>query len=226
MWKEHVNFRFMSGFVRILFQEVTRRVLENAVAIISPSAATRDDIVKLLAIDPRKITVIPMGIDAVFDSSQSVRQQAAETVREKYQLSSSARYVLYVGSCRPQKNVANLLRAMEEIILSDESDIELLLCGTRSDDRFFQAIEKELLQSKIQSRCRFIDNPDDGDMLGLYSIGAALVYPSIHEGFGMPPLEAAKCSLPIVASEIEVLKEVIGEANAIWVDHHSPTDIA
>ncbi|MGH9937663.1 MAG: glycosyltransferase family 4 protein, partial [Blastocatellia bacterium] len=127
-------------------------------------------------------------------------------------------YLLYVGTIEPRKNLLTLLRAYDELLRTTPRRPQLVLCGGRGwlCDEVFKLVEDLRLQDQV----RFTGYVEDADLPALYSAAEAFVYPSLYEGFGLPPLEAMACGAPVITSDVSSLPEVIGEAGLT----HAPND--
>jgi alpha-1,3-rhamnosyl/mannosyltransferase len=138
-------------------------------------------------------------------------------VRRKYDL--PERYLLYVGSNKPHKNLPALVDAYAR--LGDTPP--LLLAGTQ-DPRYPQ-VGRRVEQLGLENRVRILGAIPEEDLPALYGNALALVFPSLYEGFGLPPLEAMACGAPVACSDIPSLREAAGQA-ALWFDPSSPDSIA
>lgn len=182
--------------------------------IIAPSEATRREIIEILRINPDRIRVISEA------ARTNMQPQTAETiaaVKAKYGILGD--YVLYTGTIEPRKNLLRLIRAYEEVLKGAESKPQLVVCGGRGwkDQEVFELIG----ELKLQQQVKFTGYVPDSDLPALYSGAMVFAYPSLYEGFGLPPLEAMACGAPVLTSATSSLPEVVGEAG-IKVD---PTDV-
>jgi glycosyltransferase involved in cell wall biosynthesis len=162
-----------------------------------------------------KITVIPLAPNEAF---RPVSRVQAETTVARYGLRPS-RYFLHVGTIEPRKNLLRLLRAFERISRADPQAPDLVFIGGSGwrNREFYRAVET----SPARSRVRLLGYLPEQDLAALYSASMATVYPSLYEGFGLPPLEAMACGAPVVTSNTSSLPEVVGDA-ALLVD---PSDV-
>ncbi len=186
----------------------------HASHIIAVSEATRRDIMAAYHIPPEKITVIYEAADPRFEPQL---RTAVEAVRTRYHLPQE--YLLYVGTIEPRKNLTRLLRVWEPFYLAHEVP-SLVIAGQRGwlSADFFAALEK----SPARDGVLLMGHVQDCDLPAIYDGAVAFVFPSLCEGFGLPPLEAMSCGTPVVCSNTSSLPEVVGEA-ALTFD---PTDDA
>ena len=194
----------------------TRYHSQFATHIAADSHATQHDLINLYGTDPKKITVVPLGVDHTTFRPITSRAEQAE-VRSRYQ--TGRRFLLYVGTIQPRKNIQRLVRAFARIA-SLHPDVNLVLAGGQgwlADD--LQAEIESLGIAKQVRRPGYIANED---LPALISAAEALVFPSLFEGFGLPALEAMACGTPLLTSRTSSLPEVVGNA-ALLVN---PTDEA
>ena len=185
----------------------------RASMIIAPSEWTKKEIVKYLRTRPEKIRVI---YEAARDAMKPVLPGQSEGVLEKYQVRRP--YLLYVGTIEPRKNLLTLIRAYDELLRTTAHRPQLVLCGGRGwlDSEVFN-LAREL---RMEEQIRFTGYIEDADLPALYSSAKVFIYPSIYEGFGLPPLEAMACGAPVISSNASSLPEVVGEAGLM----HDPGD--
>jgi glycosyltransferase involved in cell wall biosynthesis len=201
---------------RTYMQTMTRLSARVADAIIVPSNAVRDDVVRALGIDPAKITVV---YEAAAERYRPVPAAECGAVRTRYGV--EAPYVLSVGSREPGKNRGRLIRAMRE--LRDEGvDRRLLIAGQPAWN--YEGEERLVDELGMRDRVVFAGYVPDDDLPALYSACDAFAFPSLFEGFGVPVLEAMACGAPVVTSDVSATAEVAGSATVL-VDPHSVTSI-
>jgi glycosyltransferase involved in cell wall biosynthesis len=190
-----------------------RRSVRLARRIIADSRATATDLESLLGVSPARIDVVPLGVGAEFQPATAERVDA---VRKQYDLPEA--FFLYVGTHEPRKNLARLVEAWNSI--ADEYPQDLVLAGRAGwkSAHLTAAIAASPHAARIH-RPGYVPRRD---LPALLSAADAFVYPSLFEGFGLPPLEAMACGTPVLTSATSSLPEVVGNA-AVLVD---PTDIA
>ncbi len=180
--------------------------IRNARAIIAISEHTKKDLVERLGARPELITVTHLAAGPEF---REVRDAAAlEGVRKKYAL--PQRYVLFMGSLEPRKNVKTLLQAYAALPENVKKEFSLVIAGAKGwKNSDIPGIVKGL---GIEQKTVFPGFIDKGDMSGVYSAASVFVFPSLYEGFGLPILEAFACGAPVVTSDTSSMPEVAGDA--------------
>ena len=185
----------------------------RATKIIAPSEWTKREIIEHLGIREEKIRVI---FEAARTGMKPLLPPEFQAVVAKYQL--QQHFVLYVGTIEPRKNLLTLIRSYDELLRTTTHRPQLVLCGGRGwlFDEVFKLVEK----LKLQEQVRFTGYVPDEDLPALYSAAEIFLYPSLYEGFGLPPLEAMACGTPTISSNASSLPEVVGNAGLT----HDPND--
>ena len=189
---------------KIFFEIMLPRFLHQADAIIAVSRNTKRDALRVLNLPPEKIHVISEGIDAQFAPVTDPQQLAA--VRQRYNL--PQRFVLTVGTLEPRKNHTMLLHAFGAL-LAAEPDVVLAIAGKRG--WLYQDFLAALDNSGLEPHVRLLNRVPDADLPALMSAASVFAFPSLYEGFGLPPLEAMACGTPVLCSTAASLPEVVGE---------------
>lgn len=176
--------------------------------IISISEATKQDLIEQLHIPESKITVIPLAASTFF---QPADQKEITPVLSKFGLKKE-KFILFVGTLEPRKNLPFLVRATAGW-LKEHSDYKLVLVGKRGwqYENIFKEIEKCALQEQVVET-GYVSNEEKR---ALYSSAAVLGYASQYEGFGLPLLEAMACGCPVVAADNSSLPEVVGDGGVL-----------
>jgi glycosyltransferase involved in cell wall biosynthesis len=195
---------------RMYLETFTRRSAHKTDAIIAISESTKRDVVELLGVSGDKVFVTPLAADPKY---QPVTEERTAEIREIYGFGHLN--AVYVGTLEPRKNILALLKAFDKARKSLTDDCKLVLAGGKGwyyDEVF--ALVKEL---GLESCVIFTGYVPAEDLPALYSAADVFVYPSLYEGFGLPPLEAMACGAPVITSNTSSLPEVVGDAG-ITVD--------
>ena len=212
-----------TGIERILYNWAYVRyrkwMAERAALVITVSEHARRDIISIFGIPEDKICVVPNGVSEYYHPIHD--RSLVEDVKQKYGVTQS--YILYIGNFKPHKNVRWLVEAYRALPDSLKEQYQLVLCGRR--DHFRTDLEAYVRHLQIERRTTFVDFVSDGDMPVLYSGAEIFVFPSLYEGFGLPPLEAMACGTPVISSNATSLPEVIGDAGVL-VDPRYPDRLA
>jgi glycosyltransferase involved in cell wall biosynthesis len=178
---------------------------QAATMVITPTEVIRHEVHEYLQIPLDRIVAVPEAARSCFR-----RLEAAETRQTRERLGVRHEFLLVVGTVEPRKNLSNLLRAFEAILPLREKPLQLVIAGRKGwlVDDFFDSVR----HSPAAENIIFAGYLADEDLCALYSSCQALVYPSIYEGFGLPPLEAMACGAPVVAGDIPAIREVVGAA--------------
>ncbi len=182
---------------------------ERAVAFIAVSEQTKKDLMQIYGIPESMIKVIYQGVSPCF---APVREDERRRILEKYGL--RQKYVLFVGSVEPRKNLKTLVHAYHALTMEQEDQSHCLVvagaAGWLNSDVY--ALVKDL---GLQDKVKFLGYVPDGDLPALYSGATVFVYPSFYEGFGLPVLEAMSCGAPAITSNVSSLPEVAGDAGLL-----------
>ncbi len=196
-----------------------KRQAEHADRIIAVSRATKEDIVGYYGIPEEKVFVVHSGINDFF--REKIREEYLEEFRKRNGI--AGRYVLFVGTLEPRKNVDGLIRAFSRL-KEDEHfrDVTLIVVGARG--WLYDNIFKEVTASRFSSDIRMWGHASFEDLRYLYHGAHVFAYPSFFEGFGFPPLEAQACGVPVVASSCGAHREILRDS-AFLVDPKKDDDI-
>jgi len=195
--------------------------IRRSALVFTVSEASRADILRFHPdADPERIVVVPNAIDETLLAEPN--EQELDHVRERYQI--RGRFVLYAGNIKPHKNLDRLIAAFGVLKQrSGHDDVKLLLIGDEVGR--YPSLRRAVEKAGVRQDVRFFGFVPDRTLAALYRLASVFAFPSLYEGFGLPPLEAMACGTPVVTSRISSLPEVVGDA-ALLVDPYSAEDIA
>ena len=184
--------------------------MKRADAIVTDSEFSKREIIKYFPQFEDKLHVVPCGVDRNRFHPVGDKEQIAK-VREKHGI--AEQYFLYLGTLEPRKNLVRLIDAYADYAKSYDAPAQLVLAGGKGwlYDEIFARVESLGLQGKVI----FTQYIAEEDLCALMSGARAFTFPSIYEGFGMPPLEAMACGTPVLVSDAASLPEVTGESAVI-----------
>lgn len=203
------------------FSEVTARALSTASAVIANSEFTKQELLKKYRVPSDRIQVIYLGVNEQFAPDRD--HVKIGSVRGKYGIRN--KYILYFGNIEPKKNITGIVRAFDLLLRAERPDHDLVIAGRKTYPDYWTTLEREIADRKLGDRVIFTDVVPAEDVPHLYSGSDAFIFPSFYEGFGMPPLEAMACGIPVIVSDILPLREVCGDA-ALLVDPKDPEAMA
>jgi len=181
----------------------------KAISIITDSEHAKQDIIRLWMIKPEKIVVIPLGVGNRYMPVKDTNLLA----RVRKDLGLPDKYVLYLGNFKPHKNVASLVHAFKKIA-GRFPEYKLILAG--SLDEHGLKIQNLVAGQKLMDRIVFTNTIREEDCPeALLSMADLFVFPTLYEGFGLPPLEAMACSTAVITSNLTAVPEVIGDAGVL-----------
>jgi glycosyltransferase involved in cell wall biosynthesis len=187
--------------------------------IMTVSEASKRDILRYFRVAESKIDVIHNAIDERFYEMPEVEE--IDRVRERYQLNDP--FVLYAGNIKPHKNLERLIEAFHMLRRGDLEHVKLLIIGDEISK--YATLRRAVHKYKLHKHVRFFGFVPDRTLAVLYRLAGVFVFPSLYEGFGLPPLEAMASGTPVITSNVSSLPEVVGDA-ALLVDPYQPEAIA
>lgn len=193
---------------RFFFKAAIRMSARRANALIAISENTRQDAIRLIKIPADKIFTIPLGVDEHFHPVHDDALLAE--VRHRYNL--PERFILYVGVVEPRKNLPLLLRSYKTIV--DEGINHPLVIAGRFGWMYNELI-REIDALGLKNKIHFTGYLPQADLPIVYNLADVFVYPSIYEGFGLPPLEAMACGTPVITTAISSMPEHVGDAGIL-----------
>jgi glycosyltransferase involved in cell wall biosynthesis len=189
-------------------------VAKLATRIITPTESIRREVCEHLQVKPDKVVAIP---SAARTSFRPMPLRETSVIRKKLGIQED--FLLFVGTLEPRKNLLTLLKAFVQILRQTSLRPQLVVVG--GDGWLMDETVSFLRDSKLEDHLRLTGYLGDQDLRILYSCCRIFIYPSLYEGFGLPPLEAMTCGAPVIAGRVGALQEVLGSA-AHFVD---PLDV-
>lgn len=193
---------------------ISALAFRRAKKIIAISNATGEEIFRLFKVDNKKIITIHLGWTAI----NKLEQKLVEGLPEKY--------FMFIGTLKERKNVLSVVQAFANFKEKNPIPIKLVIVGKRNNNSpYIQKINNFIKEKKLEEQVFFTGHTTDEQVAYIYAHANALIFPSLLEGFGMPPLEAMSFGVPVVTSSTSSLGEVAGNA-AILVDPNNTIQIA
>jgi len=203
-------FTYARGSIRLAARRATR--------VLTVSESSKRDILRFVDVAPGKIDVIYNAYDERFGVEP--REEEIVRVRERYQLHDE--FVLYAGNVKPHKNLERLIQAFDLVRKRGLEHLKLVLIGDEISK--YAALRRAVHSHQLHKYVRFLGYLPEETLAVMYRLAGVFVFPSLYEGFGLPPLEAMASGTPVVTSNVSSLPEVAGDA-AILVDPYDVTSI-
>jgi glycosyltransferase involved in cell wall biosynthesis len=186
------------------------KAIRRALAIITVSNASRESIIEHLKLDNNRVFVTHEAPNPLFKSIKD--EQCIDAIRRKYNL--PAHFILAIGSADPRKNISRLVKAYSLLPSTLQEKYQLAIVWTHSflEQELSERIEMLHLKNKVY----FLESVSNDDLIWLYNAAALFVFPSLYEGFGLPPLEAMACGAPVVVANNSSIPEIVGDAALLF----------
>jgi glycosyltransferase involved in cell wall biosynthesis len=197
------------------------RAVEKSALVFTDSEASRADILRFFPrADPERLRVVSGAIDPSL--LEDPGEAELERVRERYQI--RGRYVFYAGNIKPHKNLERLIGAFGLLRKrSGHEDVKLIIVGDEIHKH--GSLRRKVEAAGVKNDVRFFGFVPERTLVSLYRMASVFAFPSLYEGFGLPPLEAMALGVPVVTSHLSSLPEVVGDA-ALLVDPYREEAIA
>lgn len=210
--------QFLTADSRRYYNDQIEAATRQADHILADSAATKNDLITVLGVPTEKITVHMLGVDERFKPLPD-----DELTRQAKNLNLPEKYILFVGTLEPRKNIAGLLKAYRELITRLPDTPPLLLVGKKG--WLFDETQAQIQTLKLDRQIVWREDITDDQLPAVYNRASLLVMPSFYEGFGFPALEAMACGTVTVVSNRSSLPEVVGDVG-LQIDPDDPTALA
>jgi glycosyltransferase involved in cell wall biosynthesis len=196
-----------------------RMAARRATRVMTVSESSKRDILRFVDAEPDKIDVIYNSYDERFGIEPL--EEDVVRVRERFQLHDE--FILYAGNVKPHKNLERLIQAFDLVRRRGLDHVKLVIIGDEVSK--YAALRRAVHRHQLHQYVRFLGYLPETTLAVMYRLAGVFVFPSLYEGFGLPPLEAMASGTPVVTSNVSSLPEVAGDA-AILVDPYDPQAIA
>jgi glycosyltransferase involved in cell wall biosynthesis len=201
------------------------RAIRRATLILAISETTKRDVQNILGIPEERIVVTPLGVDERFFTPVTDQVEVNRVFR-KFQIPTDRPLLTYVGGIDPRKNWQVLLKLFADVIRAERGEGRptpvLLMAGKIQADTQYRKLQKLVTELGIERDLITPGFVPDDELLALYSRATLFLFPSLYEGFGLPPLEAMAAGVPVVSSNTSCMPEILGDAALLF----DPTDPA
>lgn len=193
----HLKFpQYYTPFHKYYYKYIVKKSAQKCNSILTVSNFSKNEIVNWLGCEASKVIVTYNGVNSEF--KKIIDKNKINRIKEKYKLPDE--FILYIGNLKPHKNVERLIEAMS--LVKESKKLVINGCLNKS-------IKDIINRLNLQHRVQFIGYVDEKDLPVLYNIAQIFVYPSLYEGFGLPPLEAMACGCIALVSNVTSLPEVV-----------------
>ncbi|CAH0994151.1 D-inositol-3-phosphate glycosyltransferase [Emticicia aquatica] len=214
----HLFPQYFGEWNKMMMRKILESIDENTFPV-CVSEATKNDLCEATGISADRISVVHLAASKEIFHPENDKIIIEKTL-EKYNIPSEKKYLLSVSTLEPRKNIERTIRAFLHLVQQEKiNDLNLVLVGAKGWQ--FDAIFEEIKSnSTLKDRIICTGFVADEDLAALYSSAIGFVYPSLYEGFGLPPLEALQCGTPVISSTKSSIPEVVGDAGILV----EPTD--
>ena len=208
---------------RYLLIKNLEKTIKNSTNFITVSENNKNELIRFCGVVPEKITAIPLGISPEFRKYE-LDDEIKNKIRKRYSLRNK-KIVLFVGALEPHKNIHGIIEAYSLLDGIAKNNLDLVFVGSKT--KYQDKYQNLIRQFGITDNVRFIDYivPGSIDLAYIYNLAELFIFPTFYEGWASPPLEAMKCGVPAIVSNIPSLIESTGGI-ATYCDPYNPEDIA
>lgn len=205
---------YLNNWRKKIYWNLTKKAIQRADRIIAVSQHTKNDLIEYLRITPEKISVNYIDVDPIY--KKEVSQADLQSAMKKYDLTPG--YIYSGGGLEKRKNIDSLIRAYKLVLEKNKDIPNLVISGKLMPELAPLVIDVEKLtkELKLENKVKLLGFVSQHDLPAIYKNSEFFVYPSLYEGFGLPPLEAMNQGVPIISSDRSSLKEVLGEAGLFF----------
>lgn len=209
----HLFPQYFGEWNKMMMRKILRSIDEYTTPI-CVSEATKSDLCEATGLSPERVEVVHLAASEIIFYQENNKEKITNVLK-KYKISTESKYLLSVSTLEPRKNIERTIRAFLKLIQQEHiKDLNLVLVGTKGWQ--FDGIFDEIKSNpSLKERIITTGFVADDDLAALYSSAIGFVYPSLYEGFGLPPLEAMQCGTPVVSSIKSSIPEVVGDAGIL-----------
>ena len=200
-----------------IYNENILKIIEKSNLIITVSKFSKEDMIKTFSIKKDKIHITYLSHSEIYKPLN--KDFCKNFLKSKYKI--DFKYILYVGSFSPRKNILRLIRAFSKICC-ENNEVNLIIVGIKGAS--YEIYLKECIKLKITNRVFFTGFVKTSDLPYFYNNALCFVYPSFYEGFGLPPLEAMACKTPVITSNLTSMPEILKDS-PLYVNPYNTDDI-
>lgn len=196
------------GYLLKFLKDVPK-VVEMCDGLITVSEYSKQDILKFFPIDKDKIFVTPLAAEDIYKPLD--KEKCREFLEVQYNITKP--FILYIGGFSPRKNVKALISAFSKVYNKLDKEYNLVIVGAARDQK--QYLSEFSMSLELEEKIIFTGFAPEEHLPILYNGCEVFVYPSLYEGFGLPPLEAMNCGTPVITSNLTSIPEVVGDAGIL-----------
>lgn len=211
--------KFRSPLYRLGYHVILHSIVKRAKRIFAVSENTKKDLIQITHVPAERILTTYLGVSSAFSPLDD--PQKAAILKERYDISKP--YFLYTGVWRDHKNLVRLLEAFKKL---RQEGLEAQLIITGKEDPVYPEVLQAVERLQLQNEVLFPGLVPEEDLIALYQFARVYAFPSLYEGFGLPPLEAMRCRVPVAASRVSSIPEICGEGNALYFDPLNVLDMS
>lgn len=210
--------QFFTSYYKKYMDFIVPAAIKRSDAIVTVSESAREDIIKYYNVSQEKVHLMHLWTDEKY-SPLKLDDEQVNQINKKYELPEI--FILYVGAIEERKNILGILK-ISDILKSRGVNVKIVLVGSRGFG--FKRLNDEIIKRK--DSVLYLDYVQEQDLPLIYNLAKVFLFPSYYEGFGLTPLEAMKCGLPVLASKNSSLIEVVGDGGLLFdpEDHNSFVD--
>jgi glycosyltransferase involved in cell wall biosynthesis len=201
-----------------IFNEEMPDIVSRCDGIITVSQFSKDDIANAFNFPKEKIYVTHLAAESIYRPLD--KEECSSLIKNQYDISGD--FIIYVGGFSPRKNIIGLIEAFSMLRKKYKKDIKLVIVGKQG--KSYSIYKKRTQSLGIEDNVLFPGFIPIEHMPALYNASKLLVYPSFYEGFGLPPVEAMACGVPVITSNVTSIPEVLG-TSAVFINPHDADEL-